>query len=137
VTGFTLHLADATRAERVPGVTSFVGVDHSGSFGLWPRHQRLVTSLVFGLARFRVGQESPWEYLAVPGAVLRFDGDDLFVSTRRYLRDRDLDRISAALEEVLLKEEAELASLKDSLRQMEEAMLKRLWRLQRRPEGVA
>jgi F-type H+-transporting ATPase subunit epsilon len=136
VTGFTLHLADATRAERVEGVTSFVGVDHSGSFGLWPRHHRLVTSLVFGLARFRVG-EAPWEYLAVPGAVLRFAGDDLQVSARRYLRDSDLDRISAALEDVLLAEEAELAALKDSLRQMEEAMLKRLWRLQRRPEGAA
>jgi F-type H+-transporting ATPase subunit epsilon len=135
VTGFTLHLADATRSERIEGVTSFVGVDHSGSFGIRPRHRRLVTCLVFGLARFRTG-EAPWQYLAVPGAVLRFCGDQLDVSTRRYLVDTDLERISAGLEDVLLAEEAELAALKESLRRMEEAMLKRLWQLKRGGEGT-
>lgn len=135
MTGFTLHLADAARAERIEGVTAFVGEDASGSFALWPRHARLVTCLTFGLARFKVG-EGAWQYLALPGAVLRFAGDDLTVSTRRYLVDPDLERVSAALKEEMLAEEAELSAVKDSLRRMEEEMLKRLWQLKRGGEAA-
>ena len=63
MSGFTLELADAARAERFEGVTAFVGEDASGSFAIWPRHARMVTCLTFGLARFRVG-EAPWSYVA-------------------------------------------------------------------------
>jgi F-type H+-transporting ATPase subunit epsilon len=135
VSGFTLHLADAARTERIEGVTSFVGEDLSGGFGLWPGHARLVTCLNFGLARFRVSR-GPWQYLALPGAVLRFAGDALTVSTRRYLVDPDLERVSAALQEEMLAEEVELSAVKQSLRRMEEAMLKRLWQLKRGGEAA-
>lgn len=136
MTGFTLHLADATRHERIEGVASFVGEDASGGFGVLPGHERLVTCLSFGLARYRVG-EGPWVYLALPGAVLRFAGDDLTVSTRRYLMDEDFDRVSTALQEELIQEEEELVAVKESLRQMEEALLRRLWQLRRAGEAGA
>lgn len=132
---FTLRLADAARTETVEGVTSFVGEDASGAFGIQAGHERFVTCLAFGLARFRAG-EGPWTYLAVPGAVLRYADGVLTVSTRRYLTDPDFGRISAALGEVLLKEEEALGAVRDSLRRMEEAMLKRLWRLQRAGETL-
>jgi len=94
-----------------------------------------LTCLAFGLARYRQG-EGPWVYLAVPGAVLRFAGGVLTVSTRRYLTDPDFGRISTALQEVLLKEEEALGAVRDSLRRMEEAMLKRIWKLQRAGEAM-
>ena len=53
--GFSLLLRDANRFEHIAGVTSFVGEDASGSFGILPGHGRMMTSLVVGLARFRVG----------------------------------------------------------------------------------
>lgn len=123
---FTLQLQDAAHTERFEGVTSFVGEDASGSFGILGDHARMMTSLVFGLARFRIGK-NPWLYLALPGAVLYFRDNELSISTRRYLMDDDYERISAALQEQLVTEEVELSAMKKSLNDMEVELLKRLW----------
>ena len=53
----------------------------------------------------------------------------LTLSTRRYLRDDDYTRISEALQEQLLTEEQQLHTTRESLRRMEESLLKRLWDL--------
>jgi len=132
---FVLHLQGATQYERIEGVTSFVGRDASGSFGIMAGHQRLMTSLVFGLARFRAA-DGTWHYLAVPGAVLYFVGNELFINTRRYVRDEDYARVTRVLDEQLRSEEAGLQSIKDSLRRLEEEMFKRLWRMGRGREAV-
>jgi F-type H+-transporting ATPase subunit epsilon len=130
VTGFTLVLQDATHSERIDGVTSFVGEDASGSFGILAGHARAMSALVIGLARFRCGEEA-WQYLALPGGVLYFHEDVLTLSTRHYLRDADYIRISTALQEQLLAEEARLHSVKQSLHQMEAELLRRMWEIGR------
>jgi F-type H+-transporting ATPase subunit epsilon len=89
-----------------------------------------MTTLVMGLARFRIGAEG-WQYLALPGAVLYFDHDELLLCTRHYLLDDDNMSISAALQQELLAEEEMLNSVKESLHRMEEEVLKRLWSLGR------
>ena len=124
---FTLILHDATQIQRIEQLTSFVGEDATGSFGLLAGHERMMTSLVFGLACFRIG-ENAWQYLALPGAVLYFNDNQLSLSTRRYMVDDDYERISIALHEQLLAEENELRELKKSLHHMEAAVLKRLWK---------
>lgn len=131
---FTLTLHDATRSETIQEVTSFVGEDLSGSFGILAGRARFMTSLVTGLARFRIGATT-WKYLAVPGAVLYFNKDQLTVSSRHYLLDEDYMRISHSLKEELLVEEEHLHAIKNSLRQMEEAIFKRLWDINRRAFG--
>lgn len=131
---FTLNLQDATRSETIDGVVSFVGEDTSGSFGILAGHVRAMTSLVFGLARFRTG-EAAWQYLALPGALLYFRDNVLTVNTRRYLLGDDYMRISQALQQELLAEEEKLRAVKESLRHMEEALLKRLWEMGRREVG--
>jgi F-type H+-transporting ATPase subunit epsilon len=131
VRSFTLIVQDSARAEQFAGVTSFVGADTSGSFGIWPGHARFVTVLAVGLARFRVGA-ADWSYLAVPGAVAYFQGERLTLCTRRYLLGPDYEQISAALAEQLLVEEEELRAVKESLRHMEEQILTRLWNVERR-----
>jgi len=125
---FTLILQDATHTQRIEQVTSFVGEDATGSFGILAGHTRMMTSLVFGLARFRT-RENAWQYLALPGAALYFNDNELSLSTRRYLVDNDYERISTALHEQLLAEEQELHELKKSLHHMEEEVLKRLWEI--------
>ncbi|MGZ8218585.1 F0F1 ATP synthase subunit epsilon [Methylomagnum sp.] len=125
MTTFTLHLHSARQSEQIDDVESFVGEDASGSFGLKACHERFMTVLVFGLARYR-RRNQPWQYLALPGALVRFADNHLFIDTRRYLRDADYNRISLALTEQLLKEEEVLGGLKQNLRRMEEAMLKHL-----------
>lgn len=53
------------------------------------------------------------------------------ISTRRFLRDDNVDRISQALEEQLSVEEESLQAMKQSLSRLEEEMFKRLWRMGR------
>jgi len=125
-----MHLQDATRYERIEGVESFVGTDASGGFGIQAGHERFMTSLVFGLARYRVAGE-PWLYIALPRALLYMLEGELYVSARRYFRDPDYRRMSDALAARLRSEEDELKQVHESLRRMEEEMFKRLWELSR------
>lgn len=131
---FVLHLQSATQYERIKGVTSFVGEDRSGKFGILPGHARMITSLIFGLARFCTA-EREWRYLALPGALLYFVDDQLYLNTRRYLSDTDYERISVVLEEQLRDEEEKLRGMKESLQRLEAEMFKRLERMER--AGVA
>jgi F-type H+-transporting ATPase subunit epsilon len=125
---FTILLRDASTATRIDGVASFVGEDASGSFGLLPGHARFMTNLELGLARFRRHHE-PWQYLAMPGAVLYFKDNLLSVTTRRFFLDDDYERIAAALTLQLVAEEESLREVKQSLVQLEQEVLKRMWKL--------
>ncbi len=129
MTVFSLHLQSATQYELIEGATSFVGEDDSGSFGIQAHHARFMAALRFGLARYRCGDQA-WQYLALPGALLYFVDNQLFLNTRHYVRDNDYGRINAVLHEQLHREEAGLQRIKESLRRMEEEMLKRLRDLQ-------
>ena len=111
-------------------MTSFVGEDASGSFGILAGHRRLMTSLTLGLARFRVEGDG-WSYLALPGAVVYFRDELLTLSTRHYLLDDDYTRISDALHRQLLDEERKVHAVKQSLRRMEEGVFRRLWEMDR------
>ena len=59
----------------------------------------------------------------------------LTLSTYRYLLDDDYTRISQALRQQLLEEQEKLASMNQSLRRMEEEVLKRLWETSRTGSG--
>jgi F-type H+-transporting ATPase subunit epsilon len=135
VSGFTLRLLDATHAEEIADVVSFVGTDATGSFGILPGHTRFMTALRVGLARFRC-QDGPWRYLALPSGILSFDGRCLTIGTRRVLLEDDLDKVSTALRERLLVEERQLEGTRRSLRSMEEELLMRMWRLGRQQPGT-
>lgn len=127
---FTLELLAATEQQRIDGVVSFVGEDASGSFGLMAGHERSLTVLLFGLARFRRAGNR-WQYLAIPGGLLYFVDNHLQICTRHYLIDSDYERISLTLQQQLLAEERELHKIKEGLRRMEESVLRRLWELGR------
>lgn len=128
---FTLNLFDAVHEQRISGVTSFVGEDASGCFGIQAHHARFMTTLVFGLARFRLAAED-WQYLALPGAVVYFNNNELTISTRHFLIDTDLERIGTLLEQQLIAEEEDLHATRESLHKMEQAMLKRMLALKRK-----
>lgn len=127
---FVLHLCDAASHRTVEEVTSFVGVDASGSFGIQANHGRFMTTLEFGLARFR-RHEDDWQYLALPGGVLYFNGNELTISTRHFLVDTDIERISKLLDKQLIAEEDNLRATRLSLHRMEQAIIKQMVALQR------
>ena len=132
MTTFVIHLQSATQYEQIEKVVSFVGEDDSGSFGILSGHRRIMTLLVFGLARFRVINQD-WEFLALPGALAYFADGQLYLSTRRYLRGADYEHLSIALRDELLAEEEALRETKLSVRRLEEEMFRRLWKV--KPSG--
>jgi F-type H+-transporting ATPase subunit epsilon len=127
---FNLQLRDYQHQQRFEDTVSFVGEDASGSFGILAQHARMMTSLVFGLARFR-RVEGSWTYLALPGGLAYFRDNTLSIVTRRFFLDDDYDRISRTLTEELLAEETKLSAIKQSLRHMEEDLLKQMWQMRR------
>jgi F-type H+-transporting ATPase subunit epsilon len=131
VSDLYLLLESPGRCERIENVASFVGVDASGSFGILPGHETLLTVLDFGLSRFHQAGH-PWRYLATPGAVLYLHDAELHVATRRYMLGDDYEMIRAALQEQISAEEQSLEAIKTSLHGLEQEMLKRLWELGRR-----
>jgi len=134
VNTFSLQLQDARHAERFDNVVSFVGEDTSGSFGVLANHARLMAVLNFGLARFRILNRD-WTYVAMPGAVLYFRDNELTLNTRRYVLDDDYLRISDTMQRQLVAEEEKLLELKQSLHQMEEEVLRRMWEMRRGAVG--
>lgn len=130
---FAIQLYDSTQQQRIENVTSFVGEDSNGCFGLQAHHARFMTTLIFGLFRYRL-QTDDWQYLALPGGVLYFNKNELTISTRHFLIDNNFERISDLLTHQLLTEEEALTATRSSLQKMEQSMLARLWKLQRYSE---
>jgi F-type H+-transporting ATPase subunit epsilon len=128
VNTFTLHLLAADRYERIENVAAFTGEDKSGSFGLLARHERFMTALTFGLARILMADGSN-EYLGFPGGLLYFIDNELRISTRRYLRDTDVERITQSLTRELLEEEQALEQTRRKLHRLETEMLRRVAQL--------
>jgi F-type H+-transporting ATPase subunit epsilon len=124
---FVMHLQSPSQYERIDDIISFVGIDESGSFGILPRHERMMTVLSPGIMRFILAGNEP-EYLGLAESVLRFVDNQLFISCHKYLRDRNYEHLADALVQKLHEEEEELAAMRETIRQMEEALLKQLVR---------
>lgn len=131
---FTLNLYDAEQTQQMTAVDTFIGEDASGYFGLQAGHARFMTTLVFGLARFRSAEI--WHYLATPGGVLYFNANVLSISTRHFLLDTDMARIQTALQQQFAAEEQSLQATKASLKRMEHAMLQKLWQYTGKPRWL-
>ncbi|CAE6941385.1 epsilon subunit [Vibrio sp. B1FLJ16] len=131
MSSFVLNLLDATHTEEIMDVTSFVGEDQTGSFGLQANHSRFMTVLSTGIAKYRIS-DGDWKYLAAAGGVIYFKNNVLTLCTYRFLLDDDYSRISQALERQLLTEKQKLQTFKESLHQIEEAVLMRLWEIGKR-----
>ena len=126
---FTVRLLGADRGETLEEVSSFVGEDASGTFGLLAHHVRFITVLSFGLARLRLA-DGRRRFVALPGAVLYFVDNVLSLSTRHYLLGDDAGELAAALARRMGEEERSLAATLKQLRQLEAGMLQRLARLE-------
>ena len=128
MTAFVAHLQSSTQYRRLDDVETFVGADASGAFGLLAGHERMMTVLGSGLARFRTG-DGAWHFLALPGGLVYFVGGELYLSTRRYVLGDDYRTVAAQLGEALAAEDESIRSLKDSVARLEREMVRRLWQL--------
>jgi F-type H+-transporting ATPase subunit epsilon len=126
----TLHLLSATETRRIDDVVSFVSADASGSFGIQPGRARFMTLISYGLSHLSTAAGTRL-YLACPGGVLTFAGNQLRLSTRRFLCDSDHQGIADLLAGQLAGEEQALRNVKDNLQQLEQALFRRLRTLHR------
>ena len=125
---FDLILQSGSQYEKITEVVSFIGEDKSGKFGMLAYHSRMMTCLCFGLAEFRY-QNNEKEYVALPGGVLYFVDNQLFIGTRHYIKSKDYHTIISSLDKELQHEEENVRSIKESLHRLDEEILKRLWHL--------
>jgi len=68
---FVLNLFDATHEQRITGVTSFIGEDSSGCFGVQPNHAWFMT-IWFWIGAFSLGTATGNIWL-FPCAVVYFN----------------------------------------------------------------
>lgn len=130
MTTFELHLESPTQYEKIDDVISFIGEDASGQFGILANHARMMTYLIFGLAKF-IDVNHKIEYIALPSAILYFKNNQLHISTRHYFRDTDYKVLEKKMDEDLRIEEENLSSIKTSLHKLDEEILKRFIELKR------
>ena len=126
MSGFVLYLQSPLRCERLDDVVSFQGADKSGSFSIWPRHERFVTVLAMGLCIIRSGDGSE-ALLALPGGVAYFLANELKVSTRYYERGADAATLLDALRTRMESERAKLARTREAVLKLERQLLRQIW----------
>jgi F-type H+-transporting ATPase subunit epsilon len=130
---FTLHLQSGIKYEEIADVISFTATDKSGSFGLEANHARMMTCLIYGLAKFQTKNDKV-EYLAMPGAVIYFKDNHLYVNTSRYLRGNNYEVISEQLNNELANEEKISKNVKETLKHLDENLLRRLWQMKKKQQ---
>lgn len=126
MSGLVLHLQSPQRADRTEGVVAFQGTDASGSFSIWPRHERLVTILSRGLcsARLTDGGEL---LIALPGAVAYFLGNELRIAARYYECGTDAHALRAALQARMMEEGPQVARAHAAIVRLEHQLVRQLW----------
>lgn len=126
---FKMYLQSSNQYEIIENVAGFVGEDDSGKFGIMANHVRMMTCLKYGLSKF-VHEDLTEEYIAMPGGIIYFVNNELFVNTRRYYRGKDYNKIADILTNKLRMEENTIATLKESLSRLDENILQRIWELE-------
>lgn len=124
---FAIHVKSPSRQERIDEVLTFVGADASGSFGIQANHERMITILNSGIASLRL-LDGHCEYLGLANAVLYFVENELHISTAKYLRECDYNLLFVDLMKQIKVDETEALLRKQTIRQMEEALIKQLIR---------
>lgn len=127
---FTLNLQSASQNEKIENVTSFVSEDNTGRFGILPDHARMIAYLSFGISWFRE-KNATERYIALPGGVLYFINNQLYLSTSYYLVDQDYHRLTEKLENELKIHEENVRGITDSLKRLDEEIIKYLLRLKK------
>ncbi len=82
-------------------VEKIVAEAENGSFGILPRHIDFVTILIPGILFFESKEEEE-EFIAIDEGVLVKKGDEVFVSTRNAIREKNLSQLQKAVEHEFL-----------------------------------
>ena len=106
----------------------------NGSFCLLPRHIDFLAALVPGILFFenRDGQDV---FLAVDGGVLVKCGDEVSVSTRTAVQDRDLESLRRTLDEEMIQQEERERKTRTVLARLETSFARRFMEMEKYARG--
>ena len=132
-----LELMDARSVESLDEVTSFVGEDRTGQFGLWPGHEPVLTVLEPGIFRYRqLATSERWRYVACMGGMLRTIEDKsmpgrmrIQIVSRRFILNDNADALLAQLKRIQQQESQARQWSRGTVEQMDRAMYQRLQEL--------
>ena len=124
---FALTLLDTRGTRRFDAVTMLIAADATGSFGLLAHHEPMVAVLRYGLARFL--DAGRWRYVALPGAVLRFAGNEAAIATAQYFLGEDRSGIVGELQAEMQRSDSEVRRVETALAEIEESLIRRLGEL--------
>lgn len=130
-----LRLLDGQRETLVADVVDFVGADASGSFGLRPGHEPLLSFLEPGLFRYRIVSAPDWRYGACTGGMLHghrtADGlGEVVLVSRRILLGEAVETLQTRLEAAMHEEAGLRASAVEQADRLDLALQRRLQQLQ-------
>ena len=125
---FSVVINDFTQAWQNDSVSSFVGRDASGSFGILAAHENFMTTLPAGMARFYL-PESGWQYLAQPGSVLLFEQGRLYLSTTQFIISDESEKLVNLMESLWQRLEHQKRAARQSQLQIEQALTRKLWEM--------
>jgi F0F1-type ATP synthase epsilon subunit len=133
---FTVVLQDLLQQWRNEEVESFIAQDPGGSFGIQAHHETLVTCLLPGLARLRI-RNTGWLYIAQPGSVVVFRHNALQLATSQFILSEDREQLLDRMEQAWQAAKQGLQSAKTSYAQVEQALTRKLWEMNRQGNGYA
>lgn len=128
---FALSLVSPAGVLHRADVVSFVGTDASGRFGVQAGHVPAATVLSYGLCRFRTASEPAWQWVALPGGVLRFEAGAVEIACRRFWHGASPRELERRLAVDHTEESERHAALRLTLDRLEQTLAKKLWEMQR------
>jgi F-type H+-transporting ATPase subunit epsilon len=125
MSAMTLVLLDGARVTRFDDLVDVVATDASGSFGVRPGHEALVTVLAPGIVacRFADGRA---RYVACAGGVFRCSRNLLQIVSARFIEEKDAALLTAQLDREVQGERAMRSSTRQSRLNLERALMRRL-----------
>lgn len=121
---FRLSVTCATQQYEAEHVIHFVGSDASGSFGLLPDAEAVLTVLPFGMVRFQT-EDQLWHYLAVPEAVLHFSANHLRLTTSNFILGESRQQMVQLLDEGARSKQSAARKAHLTVRQLDQALIRR------------
>lgn len=125
MSAFTLYLQGTTQNETFENVVLFNGEDESGRFAILAHHIRMIAILKYSLAWFDIKNEDR-QYLALPGGILYFKNNELYINTEKYYRNSDYQEMANVVDSKVKLEESNLHLFKNNLQKLELALLRQL-----------
>ncbi len=126
---FTCKVYSPKNILTINEVSSFVGEDNSGSFGIMAGRYPLVTILKCSTAKLKLNDDSVL-YLGISGGVLSFKSNILTIVTSFAIQSENIEDLTEALDVAIAKDEERSQKIQGYIQKLDDEILKRIKQLE-------